>query len=82
MTVAHELAHLYLGHLGADNGRRIPDRRDTPHELSEVEAGMAAYLMAMRNGLKPRSESYLSSTRGLAHVLTPLLCRFFERLSM
>lgn len=64
VTVAHELAHLYLGHLGADIGRRVPDRRDTPHELMEVEAEMVAYLVAMRNGLEPRSESYLSSYRG------------------
>ena len=31
VTVAHELAHLYLGHLGPDRGRRVPDRRpDAP----------------------------------------------------
>ncbi len=64
VTVAHELAHLYLGHLGADNGRRVPDRRHTHHELMEVEAEMAAYLVAMRNGLEPRSESYLSNYKG------------------
>lgn len=64
VTVAHELAHLYLGHLGADAGRRVPDRRDTPHALMEVEAEMVAYLVAMRNGLKPRSESYLAHYKG------------------
>ena len=64
VTVAHELAHLYLGHLGADRNRRIPDRRNTPHDLMEVEAEMSAYLVAMRNGLKPRSESYLSGYEG------------------
>jgi len=64
VTVAHELAHLYLGHLGADAGRRVPNRRDTPHALMEVEAEMVAYLVAMRNGLKPRSESYLANYKG------------------
>lgn len=64
VTVAHELAHLYLGHLGADNGRRVPDRRDTPHALMEVEAEMAAYLVAKRNGLTPMSETYLSNYKG------------------
>lgn len=64
VTVAHELAHLYLGHLGADRGRRVPDRRDTPHALREVEAEMTAYLVATRNGLKPRSESYLADYKG------------------
>jgi hypothetical protein len=64
VTVAHELAHLYLGHLGSDAGRRVPNRRDTPHALMEVEADMVAYLVAMRNGLKPRSESYLANYKG------------------
>lgn len=64
VTVAHELAHLYLGHLGADNGRRVPDRHNIAHDLMEVEAEMAAYLVAMRSGLKPRSETYLSKYKG------------------
>ncbi len=64
VTVAHELAHLYLGHLGPDNGRRVPDRQNAPHELQEVEAEMVAYLVAVRNGLKPRSESYLTNYKG------------------
>lgn len=69
VTVAHELAHLYLGHMGADLGRRVPDRRETPLALREVEAEMAAYLVAMRNGLKPRSESYLSNYKGAIAAL-------------
>lgn len=64
VTVAHELAHLYLGHLGADAGRRVPDRKNTDHALMEVEAEMVAYLVAMRNGLKPKSESYLTNYQG------------------
>jgi hypothetical protein len=64
VTLAHELAHLYLGHLGPDAGRRVPDRRNTPHALMEVEAEMTAYLVAMRNGLKPKSESYLAHYQG------------------
>ena len=64
VTVAHELAHLYLGHLGPDRGRRVPDRRTTSPALREVEAEMAAYLVARRNGLKPRSESYLVNYQG------------------
>jgi hypothetical protein len=64
VTVAHELAHLYLGHLGADKARDIRDRRDRMHAQREVEAEMAAWLVAKRNGLTPRSESYLSSYSG------------------
>jgi hypothetical protein len=58
------LAHLFLGHLGDDPGRRVPDKRSTLHELREVEAEMVAYLVAMRNGIKPKSESYLSNYKG------------------
>ena len=64
VTVAHELAHLYLGHLGPDRGRRVPDRILTDLALEEVEAETAAYLVARRNGLKPRSESYLAEYQG------------------
>ena len=64
VTVAHELAHLYLGHLGADRGRRVPDRSQTNDALREVEAEMTAFLVAKRNGLEPRSESYLASYQG------------------
>lgn len=61
VTVAHELAHLYLGHLGADKARRVPNRANLEKPLKEVEAESAAYLVAMRNGLNPRSEKYLST---------------------
>ena len=60
VTVAHELAHLYLGHLGPDRGRRVPDRRHTYLALQEVEAESTAYLVARRNGVEPRSETYLA----------------------
>ena len=64
VTVAHELAHLYLGHLGPDEGRRVSDRRYVSSALREVEAEMTAYLVAKRNGLQPRSESYLAKYQG------------------
>ena len=64
VTVAHELAHLYLGHLGSDGGRRVPDRRNILPAMKEVEAEMTAYLVAKRNGLEPRSERYLAQYQG------------------
>jgi len=64
VTIAHELAHLYLGHLGPDRGRRVPDRRYADAAQEEVEAETAAYLVARRNGLKPLSESYLAKYQG------------------
>lgn len=64
VTIAHELAHLYLGHLGEDQGRSIRDRRDRNEAQRELEAEMVAYLVARRSGLTPRSESYLSTYQG------------------
>ncbi len=69
VTVAHELGHLYLGHLGEDRARRVSDRQGVPKDLEEVEAESAAFLVAMRNGLKPRSESYLSNYQGAFSAL-------------
>ena len=69
VTVAHELGHLYLGHLGEDRARRVSDRHGLPTDLKEVEAESAAYLVAMRNGLQPRSESYLSRYQGAFSAL-------------
>ena len=69
VTLAHELAHLFLGHLGADRGRNVPDRHDRDHAMREVEAETAAYLVALRNGVKPRSETYLQNYRGSFRAL-------------
>ena len=69
VTIAHELAHLFLGHLGADGGRRVPDRRHIAPALREVEAEMTAYLVARRNGIQPRSERYLSKYQGAFNEL-------------
>jgi hypothetical protein len=69
VTLAHELAHLFLGHLGADKGRNVPDRRDRNHAAQEVEAETAAYLVARRNGVKPKSETYLQKYRGSFRTL-------------
>lgn len=64
VTIAHELAHLYLGHLGSDPARKIRERRDLTHAQREVESEMTAYIVAKRNGLTPRSESYLEAYKG------------------
>lgn len=60
-TLAHELAHLSLGHLGADKALRIPDRLGIRHDQREIEAESVAYLVCCRNGVESRSESYLSN---------------------
>lgn len=59
VTLAHELAHMFLGHLGADDAQGIKARKGLGHDLQEVEAEAVAWVVAHRNGLKPKSEAYL-----------------------
>jgi hypothetical protein len=59
-TLAHELAHLFLGHLGADKALNIGERTAVDHEQEELEAESVAYLVCARNGVASKSEKYLS----------------------
>lgn len=63
-TMAHELAHLFLGHLGADKHLNIADRSRFGHDQKEIEAESAAYLVCKRNGVNPASGKYLSDFVG------------------
>jgi hypothetical protein len=60
-TLAHELAHLCLGHLGEDKALSIPDRTGSSHAQIELEAESAAYVLCGRNGVESNSEKYLSN---------------------
>ena len=60
VTIAHELAHLYLGHLGPDRKLNIPERRRPDHAQEELEAESVAYLVCARNGVESRSQTYLT----------------------
>ena len=59
-TLTHELGHLFLGHLGSDKALKIRDRLWISHSKREFEAESVAYLVCERNGVKPKSETYLS----------------------
>lgn len=60
-TLAHELGHLFLGHLGFDERLSIPARRmPMTHAQMELEAESFAYLACRRNGVQCKSESYLA----------------------
>ena len=59
MTLAHELAHAYLGHLGQLPGCWWPSRQNLSTAIEEFEAEAAAWLVARRAGLEPRSADYL-----------------------
>ena len=60
VTLAHELAHVYCGHLGGHPKRRWPDRSQVPLGTREFEAESAAYLVAKRRNIDGGSERYLS----------------------
>lgn len=60
VTIAHELAHLYLGHLGPDKKLNIPERPRPDHAQEELEAESVAYLVCARNGVESKSQTYLT----------------------
>jgi hypothetical protein len=59
-TIAHELAHLFLGHLGPDKALNIPERPPMNGRQRELEAESVAYVVCARNGIRSRSETYLA----------------------
>ena len=58
--LAHELAHIYLGHLGGDADGWWPSRINLSHATVEIEAEATAYILSLRLGLKPSSAQYVS----------------------
>jgi hypothetical protein len=60
-VLCHELAHIYLGHLGADREGGWPYRMNLPEAVVEIEAESVAYIVCRRAGLQIRSAEYLSS---------------------
>ena len=56
-TAAHELAHLFLGHLGADKIIKAPALNAPGHAKREVEAESVAFIICERNGVKTTSET-------------------------
>ncbi|WP_038171287.1 ImmA/IrrE family metallo-endopeptidase [Verrucomicrobium sp. BvORR106] len=60
VTIAHELAHLFLGHLGPDRKLNIPERPRPDHAKEELEAESVAYLVCGRNGVESKSQAYLT----------------------
>ena len=60
-TLAHELGHLFLGHLGLDPKMKIPDRSQLKHKQEELEAESVSYIVCERNKVESKSKKYLSN---------------------
>ncbi|MFO7958276.1 MAG: hypothetical protein R6X33_14410 [Candidatus Brocadiia bacterium] len=58
-TVAHELGHLYCGHLGTPDEKWLPRRSRLSPAAEEFEAESVAYLVCSRAGINNPSERYL-----------------------
>jgi hypothetical protein len=72
-SLAHELAHLYCGHLGAPKPRWWwPDRRGLEHNVREFEAESVAYMVCARLDIDNPSEKYLAGYVGSQTDVPPI----------
>jgi len=63
-VLCHELAHIYLGHLGSDKDHWWPSRKELNHRTVEIEAEAVAFIVASRFGLEGASARYVSRHLG------------------
>ena len=59
-VLCHELAHIYLGHLGSDKEYWWPSRTGLNQKTVEIEAEAVAYIVTLRAGLTGSSAAYVS----------------------
>ncbi len=84
-VACHELAHIYLGHLGADPDGWWPCRQQLSHATVELEAEAVAHIVSIRLGLKGTSESYLAgyvgpSDQGVRSISMELIAKVSGRI--
>lgn len=59
-VLLHELAHIYLGHLGGDKDGWWSSRGNLARRAMEVEAEAVAHIVSLRAGLEGASPRYVS----------------------
>ncbi len=59
-VLCHELAHIFLGHLGCDQDQWWPSRAYLDTSTKEIEAEAVAYVVTTRFGLQGGSAGYIS----------------------
>lgn len=57
-TLLHELAHLFLGHLG-EKPKEWKNREDLPSNIKELEAESVSYIVCKKFNLQTRADIYL-----------------------
>lgn len=74
VTLAHELGHLYCGHLGTpeQKWKWWPDRRGLPKREREFEAESVAYLVCARAGIDSPSAEYLATYVEKEEMIPPI----------
>lgn len=60
-VLCHEVAHIFLGHLGGDKDLWWPSRMNLNHKSKEIEAESVAYIITQHFGLNGSSDMYVSS---------------------
>jgi hypothetical protein len=71
-TLAHELAHIYLGHVCGHPKNKWPDRRDRPKDVREFEAESTSYIVCARQGLMTTAPKYLADYLGHNASIPPI----------
>lgn len=67
ITLTHELAHIYCGHLGECFKWRVPDRASVAKDAKEFEAESIAYIVCARQGIVTTAPKYLADYLGRNH---------------
>jgi hypothetical protein len=71
-TLAHELAHIYLGHVCGHPRRKWPDRRKESKDVREFEAESVAYIVCARQGIMTTAPQYLADYLGHNDEIPPI----------